>query len=500
LNPVGYLETGVIYCDENLQRLSQFPAECVDLCYLDPPFFSNRNYEVIWGDEAEVRSFEDRWKGGIRHYIDWMEQRVVQLHRVLKPTGSIYLHCDPNASHYLKVMMDGLFDQRRFQNEIIWKRFSAKNDPKRYGRSHDAILFYTKSASYTWNPEYGPFEDDYVEQNYRYTEEETGRRYRLSDLTANKPGGDTSYEWHGAHPYKGRYWAYSREQMDKFFEEGRIVFRRTGMPVYKRYLDEQPGVPLQDVWTDIRLHAGSNERVGYPTQKPEALMDRIIRASSNKGDVVLDPYCGCGTTLVVAERLHRQWVGIDISPTAVRLMKRRLLREGALALRTDGLPESEAELRKLKPFEFQNWVIQTLHGTHSTRRTGDMGIDGYSFFERLPIQVKQSEKVGRNVVDNFETAIRRQEKHKGYIVAFSFGRGAHEEVARVKSDGLEIALVPVSTLLDNPVEEPLQPGLDKMVEDLLQEARKAMKQGSLAGIPPRRSVTELIASNEVGVE
>src|SRR5262249_23797058 len=158
--------------------------------------------------------------------------------------------------HYLKVMLDEIFRPKDFKNEIVWKRFSAKNDPKRYGRSHDVILFYTKGAKHTWHPQYGPFEDDYVEQNYRYLEEGTGRRYRLSDRTANKPGGDTSYEWHGQHPYKGRYWAYSREQMDRFLEEGRIVFRRTGMPVYKRYLDEMPGVPLQDVWTDIRLHAG----------------------------------------------------------------------------------------------------------------------------------------------------------------------------------------------------------------------------------------------------
>ena len=190
-------------------------------------------------------------------YLVEMGARLVELRRVLKPTGSLYLRCDPTASSYLRVLLDGIFGPRFFRNEVVWKRFSAKNDPDRYGRSHDVLLFYTKGQRFTWHPEYGPFQDDYVEANYRYAEKETGRRYRLGDLTAAKPGGDVDYEWGGMRPYKGRHWAYSRENMDKMLAAGRIIFRRTGMPVYKRYLDEQPGVPLQDIWTDIRLHAGS---------------------------------------------------------------------------------------------------------------------------------------------------------------------------------------------------------------------------------------------------
>ena len=208
-------------------------------------------------------------KGDVMAYLVMMTARVIELHRVLKPSGSLYLHCDPTASHYLKVLMDAVFTPMNFRNEITWKRFSAKNDPNRYGRSHDVILFYTKGAVFTWNPQYGPFEEDYVAENYRYVEEGSDgrpRRYRLGDLTANKPGGDVDYEWHGMRPYKGRHWAYSRANLDRFLADGRIVFRRTGMPVYKRDLDEQAGVPLQDVWTDIRLHAGSNERLGYATQ------------------------------------------------------------------------------------------------------------------------------------------------------------------------------------------------------------------------------------------
>jgi len=262
------------------------------------------------------------------------------------------------------------------------KRGTPKNDPGRFGRSHDTILFYTKGTKWTWNVQYGPYEPSYVERDYRYVEEGTGRRYRLDNLTANKPGGDTDYEWHGARPYKGRHWAYSREKMDQFLAGGRIVFRRTGMPVYKRYLDEMPGVPLQDIWTDISLPSGSRERIGYPTQKPEALLERIITASTNEGDVVLDPFCGCGTTLVAATRLRRQWIGIDTSPTAINVMRHRLRRVGASA-NIVGLPVTEQDLTALKPFEFQNWVMQRIHGTHSPRKTGDMGIDGFSF-TRVP--------------------------------------------------------------------------------------------------------------------
>jgi DNA modification methylase len=496
LSPVRYLKTGVVFCADNLRRLADFPDECIDLVYLDPPFFSNRNYEVIWGDEAEVRSFEDRWTGGIEHYVAWMADRLTQLHRLLKPTGSFYLHCDPSASHYLKVRLDSIFGPRNFQNEIVWKRFSGKNDPKRFGRIHDCLLFYTKGREFTWNPQYGSFEPDYVEQNYRYVEFGTGRRYRRDNLTANKPGGDVDYEWHGAKPYKGRHWAYSREKMDQMLAEGRIEFRRTGMPVYKRYLDESPGVPLQDLWTDIKLASGSNERVGYPTQKPQALLERIITASSNRGDVVLDPFCGCGTTIAAAHTLGREWLGVDISPTACNVMKRRLDRLGIGADFQD-LPATEADLRALLPFEFQNWVIQRVLGSHSPRKSGDMGIDGYSFFEQLPIQVKQSERVGRNVVDNFETAIERSGKHMGYIVAFSFTRDAYEEAARSKRRGTAAVtlvkvgdLIRVGELIESADQQNLVADLSRETPDLIQlfsAAKQNKAERPLPDVPGREA-------------
>jgi hypothetical protein len=220
------------------------------------------------------------------------------------------------------------------------------------------------------------------------------------------------------------------------------------------------------VWQIPIVAPSAKARLGYPTQKPEELLDQVILASSNANDVVLDPFAGCGTTLVSAERLKRQWIGIDISPTAVGLMKRRMEKVGATNVKLVGMPVTEDQLRALKPFEFQNWVIQRFNGTHSTRKSGDMGIDGFSFLEHLPIQVKQSSGVGRNVVDNFETAIEREGKHSGYIVAFNFTRGAHEEAARAKAaKGLDIKLIDVGDLLKDTTEL-VTPQTGQLFDDL----------------------------------
>lgn len=412
------LETNVLYCGENHSRLAALPTESVDLIYLDPPFFSNRHYEVIWGDEAEVRSFEDRWEGGIQHYTDWMRKRVFEMHRVLKPTGSIYLHCDHHASHHLRLVLDEIFGARQFRNEIVW-HYSGwnKNLARYFERRHDSILFYAKGRTQTFNGYSSPWEseEEYVRvRKQKVRIDEQGRRYVLSD--------------------------------------------RGGGNRIRRYLDEAMayGKPIDDVWDIDKLNNSSGEAMGYPTQKPEALLERIIAASSNPGDVVLDPFCGCGTTVATAERLNRRWIGIDISPTAVRLMERRVRKAtmGRCEPVVIGLPTTEDDLRHLKPFEFQNWVIQQFFGTASPRKSGDMGIDGYTFMVQDPIQVKQSDRVGRNVVDNFETAMRRAGKEKGYIVAFSFGRGAREEVARARwSDRLEIELVTVEDLLKSGSED-----------------------------------------------
>jgi DNA modification methylase len=331
--------------------------------------------------------------------VNWMRDRMHEIYRVLKQTGSLYLHCDWHASHYLKVMLDDIFGDNHFQNEIVWYYRGAGVSPRRWARRHDTLLYYRKGKDWTFNV-------DSVRTEYAETTKE-----RFSHYIGNvRKGGD-----------------FGPQQLNP------------------------KGKHPDDVWEIPILAPSDRNRLGYPTQKPEPLLERVLLASSNKGDVVLDPFAGCGTTLVVAERLKREWIGIDISPTAVGLMKQRMSKVGAHNVKLVGMPVSVDQLKALKPFEFQNWVIQRMHGTHAPRKAGDMGIDGYSFFHHLPIQVKQSEHVGRNVVDNFETAIERASADSGFIVGFSFTRGAREEVARVQSASkqLNIRLVTVSELLSD---------------------------------------------------
>jgi DNA methylase/Restriction endonuclease len=281
---------------------------------------------------------------------------------------------------------------------------------------------------------------------YRQRDQD-GRLYQLTSLINPNPDRpNLTYEFLGV----TRVWRWTKERMEEAYDAGLVVQPAPGrVPRLKRYLDEQRGRPLGDVWTDIPpLNSQAAERQGYPTQKPEELLERILKLSSNPGDIVLDPFCGCGTTIAVAEKLKRRWIGIDISPTAVSVMKRRMDAIGAKDVEIHGLPVTLNDLKELTPFEFQSWIVQRVLGSSSPRKSGDMGIDGLSFFEGLPIQVKQSERVGRRVVDEFETAIARQGSHKGYLVAFSFGRGAVEEAARTRmADSPEVVLVKVADVL-----------------------------------------------------
>lgn len=510
MNPVGYLETGVLVCDDNLRALAQLPPECVDLVYLDPPFFSNRHYEVIWGDEAEVRSFEDRWEGGIQVYLDWMEARLRHLHRILKPTGSLYLHCDAAAGHYLKVLMDSIFGAQRFVNEVIWKRTGAHSGKKGYGPAHDTLLFYSKSEDFYWEKVRGPYDPAYIASKFTMREVD-GRRYQPISLTpAGTRGGETGKPWRGIDPtVKGYHWKYPPSRLDELDAEGQIYWpqKAGGMPRLKFFLDEAPGMLLQDVWTDIApINARAAERLGYPTQKPEVLLERVLRSSSAPGHIVLDPFCGCGTTVAVAEKLQRHWIGIDISQQAVEIMKARLNKLGAKPT-VYGLATSVEELRRLPPFEFQHRMIQRVMATPSLRNVADMGIDGRSFFENLPIQVKQSERVGRNVVDNFETAVERDGKHKGYVVAFSYTRGAYEEAARSKRKrGIEIVLVKVEDivnvgdLIDSADREGRVPDLSRVSPDLMGLFRALQASAEDREVPPppppesKPSASELFAS------
>jgi site-specific DNA-methyltransferase (adenine-specific) len=300
-------------------------SESVDLIYLDPPFFSNRGFYTRNG--KQVVGFNDRWPGGISEYVVWISQRLVESKRVLKTTGSIYVHCDTHASHYLKVAMDAMFGASNFRNEIVWKRQSSHNDGRQgarhFGRIHDVILLFTKSGHYTWNPLFQHYSDEYVRKQYRHMDRR-GRKYALGDLSG--PSG--AFKGNPVYKFLGikRSWRYSKKKMRQLLREGRIVQKRPGtVPQLKRYLDEMPGLPIQDVWTDITpITSFSKERVAFPTQKPQTLLKRILLASTNPGDLVVDPFCGCGSALIAAQSLRRRWVGVDISHKACLIVKKRM--------------------------------------------------------------------------------------------------------------------------------------------------------------------------------
>lgn len=458
--PSSLVDTRVIYCGDNLEQLQKLPDACVDLIYIDPPFNSNRNYEVFWGETKEKRSFEDRHEN-TRAYIDYMRPRCEQMARVLKKTGSFYYHCDWHASHYVKAMLDGLFGENNFQTEIIWKRTNAKGLAfKGFPNNHDTIFFYGGGDELTWNRPFKEYDPDYVAKFYRFVEEGTGRRYRLSDLTNPNPDRpNLTYEWKG----HKRVWRWTKERMEEADKKGIIYYSSTGLACQKRYLDEMQGQPIDSVWDDIPpVQAQANERLGYPTQKPLALLERIIKSSSNENDVVLDAFCGCGTALVAAQKLKRQWIGIDISPTACRVMAKRLKDKRVCGLPEDedlwiigrgfivrDLPWSEEKLRAIPPFEFENWAVIALGGRKNKAQVGDKGIDGRIFpvsaldnvreagadelalEERFyPMQVKQKDKTGRPDIDAFETAMRRAKCEKGFFVSFDYSSDALHEIDR----------------------------------------------------------------------
>jgi len=480
--PSSLLDTRVIYCGDNLEQLKKLPNACIDLIYIDPPFNSNRNYEVFWGETKEKRSFEDRHES-TQAYIEFMRPRCVELARVLKKTGSFYYHCDWHASHYVKVMLDQIFGENNFQSEIIWKRTSAHSDSSTCGRAHDTIFLYTGSTVFTWNQEYHPYDEKYINSHYR-RKDKTGRLYRTDNLTAmGLAGGGYSYEWNGV----TKLWRLPIERMKELHQQGRIHYTKTGGAEYIRYLDEMPGIPLQDVWDDIApVNSQAEERLGYPTQKPLALLERIIKASSNENDIVLDAFCGCGTALVAAQNLNRQWIGIDISPTACRVMAKRLrdvcrmkedekywLHGNGFVVRD--LPWTEKQLRAIPPFEFENWAVIALGGIPNKTKVGDMGIDGRIYpvgsepavagkeagqldfmDDWYPIQVKQMDKVGRPDIDKFEAAMMRTKRKKGFMVGFDFSSEAMTEISRFfKSEHIAIIPLTVREILDETIAQRL---------------------------------------------
>ena len=365
-------------------------------------------------------------------YMAMMAPRTVELHRVLKPTGSIYLHCDPTASHYLKLLMDAVFGQENFRSELIWKRQSAHSDARGYGSVHDTVLFYARSDAYRWNSTFQPYDPKYVEQYYRYTDSD-GRRFMSGDLgAAGLQGGGYEYEWKGV----VRVWRVPIETMQRLDAENRIFYTRNGIPRIKRYLDESSGMPVQDVWTDIEsLRSWHKERLGYPTQKPEGMLERIISASSNEGDVVLDPFCGCGTAVAVAERLGRRWIGIDITHLAISIMKSRLHETFGTQLseyRVIGVPQDPESARALAAesehdgrYQFEYWALGLVDARpgNNRRRGADAGVDGYiNFFDddsgkakTVVVQVK-SGHVQRNIIATLKGDMERERAEMGLLV------------------------------------------------------------------------------------
>ena len=428
------LRTNLLYFGDNLEWLTnegRFPSESVDLVYLDPPFNSNRNYNVLFKEsdvresEAQIHAFEDTWawdkegrvqetfnefcmqapqkagdmlkamvaalgRNDVTAYLTMMAPRLYALHRVLKPTGSLYLHCDPTASHYLKVLLDSIFGPRMFINEIVWKRQSSHNDAaqgaKHFGRIQDTLLLYGKSREYFWTQTYTSYDRAYIDKFYRHEDPQSGRRFTLSDITA--PGGAAPEKRNPYYEFLGvkRYWRFSEQRMKQLFDEGRIVQTKPGtVPRQKRFLDEMQGKPNGTIWDDIGLiQAGSAERLGYPTQKPLALLERIVSASSNPGDVVLDPFCGCGTAVHAAQKLGRQWIGIDITPLATDLIRRRM--EDAfpsLKVPIEGWPADFAGAKSLADqpdkYHFQDWAVIQAGGRPAgsiSKKGADRGIDG----------------------------------------------------------------------------------------------------------------------------
>ena len=372
-------------------------------------------------------------KNAMTAYVVMMTIRLLEMYRILKPTGSIYLHCDPTASHYLKIVLDSIFDVRNFKNEIVWRRSFAHGDAKQgakhFGRCTDSILFYTKTDSATWNPQYTPYSEEALKRDYKYIEEKTERRYRLAPVDG--PGGASKgnpfYEFLGV---KG-YWRFNQEKMQKLYEEGLIVRSSTGKSLsQKMYLDEAKGRPVDNLWDDIhRISPNSSESLGYQTQKPTALLERIISASSNKGDMVLDPFCGCGTAIDASEKLERNWIGIDITHLAINLIKRRIKDKYPTAkFEVVGEPkdlEGAKQLAQSDRYQFEWWALSLIDARpiNDKKKGSDRGIDGiiYLFDPRdkttksVLVQVKSGHVKSGDIRD-FKGTLEREKVKFGVFV------------------------------------------------------------------------------------
>jgi DNA modification methylase len=464
-----------LYYGDNLAVLrDHIPSQSVDLIYLDPPFNSRQDYNVLFAEKdgarsaSQITAFKDTWEwneesslayeqvveqggrvaeamrafrtllGGtdMLAYLAMMAPRLVELRRVLKESGSIYLHCDPTASHYLKLLMDGVFGPQMFKNEIVWKRTTSHSDAQRYGNVHDLVLFYSKGEKPFWATTYQKHDPEYVEQYYRYKDSD-GRRFMSGDLTGAGAGPVRTFGDRGTiAPPSNRHWMYDQAGIDDALQKGRIYWTKNEIPRLKFYLDENQGMPAQDVWNDIQaLRSWHQERLGYPTQKPEALLERILRASSNEGDVVLDPFCGCGTTIQVAQKLNRRWIGIDITHLAIGLIKTRLDDaygpEDRSTYQVIGEPTDvagAAQLAEENKYQFQYWALGLCGArpTEGIKKGADRGIDGRLYFHddnsgssrQIIFSVKGGHNIGVSEVRDLIGVLQRERAEIGVYISF----------------------------------------------------------------------------------
>lgn len=475
-----------LFYGDNLAILqNEIPNESIDLIYLDPPFNSNRNYNVLFREEtgqeseAQITAFKDTWhwneataqtydeivttapdevatminamktfvgKNQMMAYLVMMTARLVELHRVLRNTGSLYLHCDPTASHYLKILLDTIFGAENFLNEIVWKRSHAHNSAKRYGPIHDTILFYSKSGNYLWNAPRQPYDKEYIKTYFKFDDGDGRGLYWTGDLTGSGVRhGETGNAWRGINPTaKGRHWMYQPDKLDELDADNRIFWSKKegSVPKLKRYLNEAKGLSLQDFWSDIAgfstMGSDKKEHLGYPTQKPVSLLERILEASSKEGDTVLDPFCGCGTTIAAAQNLNRHWVGIDITHLAIALQKYRL-RDGFKVVENKdyiviGEPKDLQGARQLameNRYQFQWWSLSLVQGvpvgsafgSKIGKKGADRGIDGVVNFNEIGrnklgkvlIQVK-SGKVKSGDIRDLRGTVEREQAAIGVFI------------------------------------------------------------------------------------
>ncbi len=487
----GCARVNRLYYGDNLHVLrEQIPEASVDLVYLDPPFNSNATYNVLFRastgeqSQAQIEAFDDTWhwnepaedaywqvlkgtssdaarmleamrgflgQNDMMAYLAMMAVRLIELHRVLKPTGSLYLHCDPTASHYLKILLDATFEPRTFRSEIIWRRTSAHANSKRnFAGVHDVILLFSKSARFAHNESFTAYSQAYIDEHFVHLDAD-GRRFRRSDLRNPGVRPNLRYKYTASNgityqPHPNG-WAVSREVMERLDREGRLFFPKKEEARLRKkiYLDESLGVPATDIWIDLPpIHASAEERLGYPTQKPVALLERIIAASSNEGDVVLDPFCGCGTTIHAAEKLRRQWIGIDVTHLAIALIERRL-REAfpGIAYEVIGVPRdfgSAEALAGRDKHEFQKWAITLIPDAQPWKggqKGADTGIDGIVYLrtgksktDKAIVEVKGGETVGVDFVHKLKSVIEREKALCGLLLSLrSPSRQAVSEAA-----------------------------------------------------------------------